>query len=130
MNKDFSKEVNKTFAKNIKLNNGRVFIQRDFFDVNEVLESMNKKLKLDEKKQDFNIMLYWKEFIAKNTSDFIAKNTFAHRFTKDRKLVIGIKSAVIANELQFTKDLLEQEFLKEVSEFDRDITGLVFELRS
>lgn len=122
--------MKKEFPKDIELKNGRVFVQRDFYDITEVLESMSKKLKLDEKKKDFNIMLYWKEFILENTSELIAKNTFAHRFTKDRKLVIGIKSAVIANELQFIKNIIEKEFLKEVQEYDREITGIVFELRS
>lgn len=122
--------MKKEFPKDIELKNGRVFVQRDFYDITEVLESMSKKLKLDEKKKDFNIMLYWKDFIRDNTSDLIANNTFAHRFTKDRKLVIGIKSAVIANELQFIKNIIEKEFLKEVQEFDREITGIVFELRS
>lgn len=122
--------MKKQFPRDIKLNNGKVFVQRDFYDITEVLDSMSKKLKLDEKKQDFNIMLYWKDFIRTNTSELIAKNTFAHRFTKDRKLVIGIKSAVIANELQFIKNIIEQEFLKEVAEFDREIKGIVFELRS
>jgi hypothetical protein len=122
--------MKKEFPKNIKLNNGKVFVQRDFYDITEVLDSMSQKLKLHEKKKDFNIMLYWKDFIRANTSELIAKNTFAHRFTKERKLVIGIKSAVIANELQFIKNVIEQEFLKEIAEFDRDVKGLVFELRS
>ena len=120
----------KRFPENIELKNGKIFVQRDFFDITEVLESMSEKLKLDEKKQDFNIMLYWKEFILENTSELIAKNTFAHRFTKDRKLVIGVRSAVIANELQMIKAIVEKEFLKSVQEFDRDITGIIFELRS
>jgi hypothetical protein len=120
----------KEFPKDIELKNGKIFVQRDFYDITEVLASMSEKLKLDEKKQDFNIMLYWKDFIRENTSEIIAKNTFAHRFTKDRKLVVGIKSAVIANELQMIKILIEKEFLKAVQEFDREITGLVFELRS
>ena len=122
--------MKKKFPKDIELKNGKIFVQRDFYGITEVLESMSDKLKLDEKKQDFNIMLYWKDFIRENTSDMIAQNTFAHRFTKDRKLVIGIKSAVIANELQFIKTAIEQEFLKEVQKYDRDINGLVFELRS
>ena len=75
-------------------------------------------------------MLYWKKFIRENTSDMIADNTFAHRFTKERKLVIGVKSAVIANELQFIKAIVEKEFIKEVQEYDREIKGIVFELRS
>lgn len=122
--------MKKQFPKDIKLNNGKLFVQRDFYDISEVLDSMSKKLKLHEKKKDFNIMLYWNDFIRENTSELIAKNTFAHRFTKERKLVIGIKSAVIANELQFIKAIIEQEFLKEIAEFDRDVKGLIFELRS
>lgn len=113
----------------IKLNNGRIFVHRDFYDITEALESMSKKLKLDDKRLDFNIMLFWKEFIKENTSDVIARNTSATRFTKDRKLVVSIKSAVIANELQFSKDLIEQEFLKAVKDYNREITGIVFELR-
>lgn len=122
--------MKKQFPKDIKLNNGKIFVQRDFYDITEVLGTMSQKLNLHEKKKDFNIMLYWNDFIRENTSELIAKNTFAHRFTKDRKLVIGIKSAVIANELQFIKAIIEQEFLKEIAEFNRDVKGLIFELRS
>ena len=123
-------KAKKSFPKDIELKNGKVFVQRDFYDITEVLESMNEKLKLNEKKKDFNIMLYWKKFIRENTSEMLAENTFAHRFTKDRKLVIAVKSAVVANELQFIKAVIEKEFLKEVREYNREIKGLVFELRS
>jgi hypothetical protein len=122
--------MNKKFPKDFKLKRGKIFVQRDFYEINEVFDSLSKKLNLEEKKQDFNIMLFWKDFITDNSSELIAKNTFAHRFTKDRKLVIGIKSAVIANELQMIKELLEKEFLKAIEKFDRTVTGLVFELRS
>jgi mRNA-degrading endonuclease YafQ of YafQ-DinJ toxin-antitoxin module len=122
--------MNKKFPKDFKLKRGKIFVQRDFYEINEVFDSLSKKLNLEEKKQDFNIMLFWKDFITDNSSELIAKNTFAHRFTKDRKLVIGIKSAVIANELQMIKALLEKEFLKAIEKFDRTVTGLVFELRS
>ncbi len=119
----------KAFPKNIELKNGKIFEQRDFYDMSEVLDSVSKKLNLAEKQKDFNIMLFWQDFAKKNTSELIAKNTKAHRFTKDRQLVIAVKSAVIANELQFAKTLLEDQFLKEVKEFDRGVKGLVFELR-
>lgn len=122
--------MNKKFPKDFNLKRGKIFVQRDFYEINEVFDSLSKKLNLEEKKQDFNIMLFWKDFITDNSSELIAKNTFAHRFTKDRKLVIGIKSAVIANELQMIKVLLEKEFLKAIEKFDRTVTGLVFELRS
>lgn len=122
--------MNKKFPKDFKLKRGKIFVQRDFYEINEVFDSLSKKLNLEEKKQDFNIMLFWKDFITDNSSELIARNTFAHRFTKDRKLVIGIKSAVIANELQMIKVLLEKEFLKAIEKFDRTVTGLVFELRS
>ena len=121
--------MKKRMPEDIELKNGRIFVQRDFYNIEEVLGNLSEKLKLDEKKKDFSIMLFWKEFITENAGELIAKNTSATRFTKDRKLVISIKSAVIANELQFSKAVIEEEFLEAVKPHERDITGLVFELR-
>ena len=121
--------MKKRVPEDVELKNGRIFVHQDFHTIESVLGNLSDKLNLDEKKKDFSIMLFWKEFITENAGELIAQNTAAQRFTKDRKLVIAIKSAVIANELQFSKAVIEEEFIKAVKPHERDITGLVFELR-
>lgn len=112
--------------------------QDDLLPVKGVLDQVFKDLDLDEKMFDFTIMQAWDKFIQSYGKGSIAKQTQAHRITKDRGLVVGVKSAVIANELQFIKPKLEQAFLDYLYEHHdlkskpraRQINRLVFELRS
>jgi hypothetical protein len=112
--------------------------QDDLLPVKGVLDQVFKDLDLDEKIFDYTIMQAWDAFAKSYTKGSIAEQTKAHRITKDRALVIGVKSAVIANELQFIKPKLEQAFLDYLYENHdlkskprtRQITRLVFELRS
>jgi hypothetical protein len=111
--------------------------QEDLLPLKGVLESVFKDLNLDEKIFDYTIMQAWNEFM-KRSKGTLGTHTFAHRITKDRALVIGVKSAVVANELHFVKPKLEQDFLDYLYEHhdlkskprSRQITKLIFELRS
>jgi len=115
----------------IKLMKGKVSIPYDPPTVGTVMEKVIKKLKLDDNYEDFEIMNYWAEFLKEQGSESLLKYTFSHRISKERQLVIGIKSAVIANELQFIKADLEASFLEQLSgKFKKQIRGLVFELRT
>lgn len=111
--------------------------QEDLIPLKGVLESVFKDLNLDEKIFDYTIMQAWDEFMKKSKGS-LATHTFAHRITKERALVVGVKSAVVANELHFVKPKLEQAFLDYLYEHHdlkskpraRQINKLVFELRS
>jgi hypothetical protein len=104
--------------------------QEDLLPVKGVLDKVFHDLDLDTKSQDYTIMQAWAVFTQANTSATIARNTFAHRINQDRKLVIGVRSAVLANELQFIKAKLEQDFMACIETIPRKINGLVFELRN
>ena len=113
----------------------RKFKLDDPIQVKLVLEQVFKNLNLDEKMQDYKIMLLWNEFLASAANPELAsklqKFTSAHRITLDRALVIGVRSAVIANELQFIKPMLEERFIKLIAEYKyKPINKLVFEMRS
>lgn len=115
----------------IKLLKGRVSTPYETPMIGSILDKVAKKLKLNDNYEDFEIMNYWSGFLKEAGSEGLVKYTFAHRISKDRKLVIGIRSAVIANELQFIKGDLEKSFLDKVSaKFKKTIRGLIFELRS
>ncbi len=113
-------------AKKVKL--------EDPLPVKGILEQVFKHLNLDEKMQDYKIMLLWEQFLSTAANPELAKKlqkfTTAHRMTQDRALVIGVKSAVIANELQFIKPMLEERFIKLVADQGyQAVKGLVFEMR-
>jgi hypothetical protein len=75
-------------------------------------------------------MLSWAKFAEENLDKFLATKISAHRISKDRKLVLGVKSAVIANDLQFKKTDLEKKFLDSLDDNLPKISGIVFELRA
>lgn len=112
--------------------------QEDLMPVKAVLEKVFKDLDLDKKIFDYEIMKSWTDYAQEFLKPIIAANTFAHRINKNRSLVIGVKSAVIANELHFIKPRLEEEFIQFIYErFDlaskpqsNQIKDIVFELRS
>lgn len=104
--------------------------QEDLLPLKGVLEKLVGDLNLDSKSVDYTIMQAWGAYAQANTSDTIARNTFAHRINQERKLVIGVRSAVLANELQFIKAKLEKDFMTTIEELPRKITGLIFELRN
>lgn len=115
----------------IKLMKGRVSVPYETPMIGSILDQVAKKLKLNDNYEDFEIMNHWSKFLTEQGSESLLKYTFAHRISKERKLIIGIRSAVIANELQFIKKELESSFLTSVSaKFKRKINGLVFELRT
>jgi len=122
--------MNKTDNSNIKLLNGRIFEEKGFSDIRAVLEQVFQDLDLDEKIKDYKILQEWDFFSSDKLSPSVQKYTFAHRISKDRKVVIGVRSAVIANELQLSKVIIEKNFLETIKSFNRGIKGLVFELRS
>lgn len=98
--------------------------------IKDVFSGVAKRLGLDERYKDFELLHLWKDVAEQFGSRKIASRTFPHRFTKDRVLVIGVTSAALANELQFKKTAMEQRFNDLAHEkYQRTINGLIFELR-
>lgn len=102
--------------------------------VQNILKKVFKDLNLDEKIKDYQIMQLWEVFCENlpnpDLASKLSKYSFAHRINNDRSLIIGVKAAVLANELQFIKTLIEAEFIKTLSQEDLpEIKKLVFELR-
>lgn len=93
------------------------------------MPSLIAKLKLDEKIKDYRIMQAWDDFVQTQLDSAFQKYLFAHRISKDRKLVIGVRSAVLANELQFAKIEIENNFLQFLTSDLPEIKGIIFELR-
>lgn len=115
----------------IKLQRGRVSTPYEPIPVSAIIHKVAKKLKFDDNSEDYLIIKYWDQFLKDHGFESLIKYTYAHRISKDRKLVIGVKSAVIANELQFIKADLEKSFLLQSStRFDKAIISLIFELRT
>jgi hypothetical protein len=84
---------------------------------------------------DFKILQAWNGFVGTAAQTAMAKKlqeyTFAHRITRERVLVVGVRSAVMANELQFMKPMLEAKFVDLIAKQDLpEIEGIVFELRT
>ena len=82
-------------------------------------------LGIDEKMKDMQMLSIWKEVAG----DKLAAKTFAYMIDKDKNAVIGVKSAPLAQELQFLKKDLEKKF-NAIAEkrFNRTIKGLYFKL--
>ncbi|MBT6843439.1 MAG: hypothetical protein HOA17_06540 [Candidatus Melainabacteria bacterium] len=100
-----------------------------------VLSQVFKNLEIDGKMDDFKIMQAWDGFLTTATKPLLAKKlkeyTFAHRVTRERSLVIGVRSAVMANELQFMKPMLQKKFIELVVELELPVIAeIAFELRS
>jgi hypothetical protein len=112
------------FKKNIKTK------QEDLLPLNDLLNNVFKDLNLEQKSMDYMLMLAWSDFASKHLPETISKSTTAHRISKDRKLVISVKSAVVIQELHFLKNKIEKDFLEFIQDFPNKIKGLVFESRS
>ena len=88
----------------------------------KVLENLGIKERLIE----FELMKLWTEIAGEK----LAKDTFAYRIIKSKTLVIGVRTAVLANELQFLKQELKTKFNKLAQKkFSRSINDIIFELR-
>jgi hypothetical protein len=104
--------------------------QEEMIPIGDILGKVLIDLKIEEKKRDLSILQAWSKIANDIAGEKLSSKTFAHRITKDRKLVIGIKSAVIANELHFLKDEIEDKLNNLIREQNlKDIQGVVFELR-
>ena len=129
--------------------------------IKEVLSQVFKNLEIDGKMDDFKIMQAWDGFLSTATKPLLAKKlkeyTFAHRVTRhpakrslasdvdtkevgtvqstssvvERILIIGVRSAVMANELQFMKPMLQKKFKELMIKLELpEIAEIAFELRS
>ncbi|MDA0771688.1 MAG: hypothetical protein O3C63_01965 [Cyanobacteria bacterium] len=124
--------------------------------IKEVLSQVFKNLEIDGKMDDFKIMQAWDGFLSTATKPLLAKKlkeyTFAHRVTRhpakqgfasedkedfcskstiERILIIGVRSAVMANELQFMKPMLQKKFKELMIELELpEIAEIAFELRN
>lgn len=93
----------------------------------DVLEKVVKNLGIDKRMQELELMKLWSEVAGEK----LAKSTFAHRIHKDKKIVIGVENAALANELQFLKAKLEARYTElSLERLGVPIKGLIFELRN
>ena len=111
--------------------------QEDLLPIKKLFENVTRNI---DKKRYYSIFQLWQEL---EMPEAIKKRTFAHRMTKDLKLIVGVKHSALANELQFRKqELLEllnkaihdanQELHQQKDfsqEYIKEVKGLVFELR-
>ncbi len=107
----------------------------DPLPLKNVLGSLLQELNFDAKILDYHVMQLWvpvlEEALEPDLAKLIAKHTAAHRITKDRKLVIGVKTAIVANELQFLKTALEEILQSQILKSSLpNIKNIIFELRS
>ena len=93
-----------------------------------------KKMDFDSKQLDHEIMQMWDKFVEDNLDPSISKNSYAHRINRDRTLIVGVRSAVLANELQFLKKRVEEKFKGLIASRPekkfKPISKIAFELRS
>lgn len=84
----------------------------DLSSIKQVLMNLVKDLDLDIKMLDYELMRFWHEFTNSKGMDKLTKYSKAKEFDKQRRMVITVSSSVIRNELQFSHDNIEKEFLK------------------
>lgn len=72
----------------------------------DVLKKVFAGMGLEQKMKEFELFDSWAEIVGEK----LAPKTFAYAIEKDRTLVVGVKSAVLANELQFLKRELTEKF--------------------
>lgn len=100
-----------------------------FTKASDILQQVCKRLGLDERFKDLELMKLWDEIAHAQGGDMLAKKTKAHRLIKG-VLFIGVGSASIANELQMLKPLLEKRFFQAAEQKNLPkIKKIVFELR-
>jgi len=111
--------------------------QEELLPIKKLFESVTRNI---DKQRHYSIFELWQQL---EMPENIKKRTFAHRVTKDMKLIVGVKHSALANELQFFKlDLLnrlniaikkansEMHSRKDFSQnYIKELKGLVFELR-
>lgn len=107
----------------------------DPLPIKDVLSSLFKGMEIEGKMDDFKVMQAWDGFLGTAAKPAMSKKlqeyTFAHRINRERMLIIGVRSAVMANELQFMKPMLETKFVELIAKQDLpEISGIVFELRT
>lgn len=91
-----------------------------------VLGKVVENLGIKDRLIEFELMNLWEEVAGAK----LAKDTFAYRIVKSKTLVIGVRTAVLANELQFLKKELEEKFNKLAKErYGKTIENIIFELR-
>ncbi|MEB3315051.1 MAG: DciA family protein [Candidatus Melainabacteria bacterium] len=111
--------------------------QEDLLPIKKLFDSVARNI---DKQRHYSIFQLWQEL---EMPDSIKKRTFAHRVTKDMKLIVGVKHSALANELQFRKiellNLLNQAISSANSDmhgrkdfaqdYIKEVKALVFELR-
>lgn len=107
----------------------------DPISIKDVLPDVFKGLNIEGKMDDLKIIRLWDSFIKDSLKPALAnklkKYTFVHRIDRERNLVIGVRSAVMANELQFLKAMLEKKFQDLLVDYKLpQIRKLLFELRT
>ena len=116
--------------------------QENLIPINKLFSQITKNI---DKNKHQSIFELWRELQWENLGlpDIVKRKTFADWVTRDRKLIVGVKHAALANELQFHKEkllnLLNQAIknanksihLKEnfSQDYVKELRALVFELR-
>ena len=116
--------------------------QETLIPIKQLFTQITKNI---DKHKHQSIFEIWKELKWENLGlpEIASRKTFVDRITNDRKLVIAVKSAALANELQFHRvnllNLINQS-IKSVNtnihqqekfsqDYIKEIRALVFELR-
>ena len=116
--------------------------QENLIPISKLFSKITKNIDKNKHQSIFEI---WRELKWENLGlpDLVRRKTFADRITRDRKLVVGVKHAALANELQFhKKNLLNllnssiktaNDSIHKRSDFSqeyiKELRDLVFELR-
>jgi hypothetical protein len=86
---------------------------------------------------DMEIMELWSKLMQEQASEKLRDMTLPNRISKDRKLFIGVKSAVVANEVQFMKKIFLEALNRMILDLNvgtgknySPIREIVFELRA
>ncbi len=116
--------------------------QEALIPISKLFSKITKNI---DKNKHQSIFELWREMKWENIGlpDIVRRKTFADRITRDQRLIVGVKHAALANELQFHKqnllNLLNSSIktanaaIHNRAEFSQDyikeLRGLVFELR-
>ena len=103
--------------------------------IKDVLPGVFKGLNIEGKMDDLKVIRLWDVFVKDNLKPALAKKlqeyTFVHRISRERDLIIGVRSAVMANELQFLKPMLEEKFFQLLKDYNlAKVRSILFELRT
>jgi|GEM_PF-5522924 len=103
-------------------------------DLNKIpqdLSGLFTRLGLSKQLEGYKLLQLWTESLSGvNNASLLQAKTFAIKLNKNMELVVGVRSAALANELQFLKASLIESFNKLARKQGLpSIKTIIFELR-